>query len=193
MATTHDNAAPSSGGSDEATNTTKVFDKLTESQILQHQAREAQQAMSRVMGLVGSNLGYGVDPRAWARTHPWITLSAAAAGTFATVAFLIPTREQLAEKRTLRRLAAIERAVYLRHRDPGWAVRSEGTNGSGQPSPSAGRGTVRKLMDELIKTIRPAIVSALAAGIKGKMQQPEDSQSVSDVDPAAMPDAGAPG
>jgi len=191
MATTHDNAAPNSAESND-TSHSDLFEKLTESQIFQLQARDAQQAMSRVLKLAGSNIGYGVNPRTLARTHPWITLGSVAAGTFATVAFLIPTREQLAEKRTLRRLAAIERAVFLRHRDPGWAVRSNGSDGNGTHKP-ANRGFAHKLLDEVIKTIRPAIISALAAGVKAKAQQPDDTGPVADTDPATMPDTGAPG
>jgi len=56
--------------------------------------------------MIGEDLGHSVDPRAWTKSHPWASLATAAAGGFALV-MLFPSEE----KRALRRLEKIQRAV----------------------------------------------------------------------------------
>src|SRR5947208_2034202 len=82
--------------------------KLSESEYLEKQARDAQAAMSRVLQDLKTRLGQGVDPKAWAREHPWIAVGAAAVAGFAATAALVPSKEE----QTLKKLAAIERALH---------------------------------------------------------------------------------
>jgi len=56
---------------------------------------------------IKAKLGQGVDPKAWAREHPWVTIGAAAVAGFAATAALVPSKEEQA----LKKLAAIERAL----------------------------------------------------------------------------------
>jgi hypothetical protein len=66
---------------------------LTEREYLDQQMDEARQAMSRTSKLLGKNLGHSVDPRLWTKSHPWLSLSAAAIASFAVIS-IIPHRKK---------------------------------------------------------------------------------------------------
>src|SRR5690348_10766726 len=80
---------------------------LSEAQYLQQQAHNAQLALSRAWQRAKADLGQTINPKLWARNHPWIAMGAGAIGGFVAAATLIPSKEQQA----LRKLAAIERAL----------------------------------------------------------------------------------
>jgi hypothetical protein len=91
--------------------------------------------------------------------------SAAVAGFAVTM--LIPSKEQRQEKRVLKRLAAIERAVAPR---PVVA-----TDGHDENNP-AKHGVFKGLLNEALKAVRPAIMSAITAGISAKAVSDNDDE-----------------
>jgi hypothetical protein len=66
---------------------------MTEREFLDQQSEQARQAMARTAKLLGKNLGRSVDPRTWAKSHPWLSLSAAVVAGFAAVS-IIPHRKK---------------------------------------------------------------------------------------------------
>jgi hypothetical protein len=86
----------------------KVPGSPTESEYLAQQAQAAQAAMSQAWNELKTKLGQGVDPKAWAKQHPWIAIGGAAVAGFAATAALVPSKEQQA----LRKLAELERALH---------------------------------------------------------------------------------
>jgi hypothetical protein len=137
---------------------------LTEADYLQQRAAEAQQALSRAAQLLGDNLKQGINPAAWTEQHPWIMVGSAAVAGFA-VTMLIPSKEQRQEKRVLKRLAAIERAVAPRP-----VVSADGHD---ENNP-AKHGVFKGLLNEALKAVRPAIMSAITAGISAKAVSDND-------------------
>ncbi|HVT82229.1 MAG TPA: hypothetical protein VHM90_16420, partial [Phycisphaerae bacterium] len=126
----------------------------------QQKVEEARKAMSRALNVMGQNLGQSVDPRAWARTHPWATLAGAAVGGFAAAAALTPTQEQTA----LRRIRELERALNV-GRDveiPADAVK-----------PKTEKGVLSALLREVMKSAGPIISSTLAGAVAGKQASPQ--------------------
>ena len=61
---------------------------MTEREFLDQQAYQARRAMSRTLKVFGKNLGHSVDPRIWTKSHPWLSLTGAAAAGFAAVSFI---------------------------------------------------------------------------------------------------------
>jgi hypothetical protein len=167
--TTHANAAPNTKPTNAET------EKLGEAEFLQQKAREAQQAISRIVGVIGKDLGHSVDPRAWTKSHPWASLATAAAGGFALV-MLFPSEE----KRALRRLEKIQRAVAPKLRiDPEDLV-------DGKP---AKPGLMGKLIHETFATARPIILSAISAALAGGREPTPQAPQGVDIPPAADPTA----
>ena len=78
---------------------------MSESEFLEKQAHNAQVAIGNVLQDLKAKLGQGVDPKAWAREHPWMAVGAAAVAGFAATAALVPSKEEQA----LKKLASIER------------------------------------------------------------------------------------
>jgi hypothetical protein len=141
----------------------------------------AREAMSRAWADAKAHLANGVDPRAWAGEHPWIALAGAAAAGFVAAVTLVPSKEEQA----LKKLAALERA--LSGVGPDTPVRSgdEDPTGSTTVDPAATRarhGWVSTIGLELIRTLRPALVSALTAGITAKTAS--DNAAARENDPA---------
>jgi len=149
--------------------------KLGEAEFLQQKAREAQQAISRTLGMIGQDLGHSVDPRAWTKSHPWASLATAAAGGFALV-MMFPSEE----KRALRRLEKIQRAVAPKLR----IDREDLVDGK-----PAKPGIVGKLIQETFATARPIILSAISAALAGGREpSPKYPQGV-DMPPGSDPTA----
>jgi hypothetical protein len=128
-------------------------EKSGEAEFLQQQAREAQQAIARTLGVIGKDLSQTVDPRAWTKSHPWASLATAAVGGFAMV-MLIPSEE----KRALRRLERIQRAVAPKLR----IDRDVVTDGKPEKP-----GLMGKIIHETFATARPIILSAISAALAG--------------------------
>jgi hypothetical protein len=85
------NADSSSNGSDSATpqpNAHSNYSKLTEAEILAHEAELAKSAISNVLAELKTNVAKAGDVKLWAHHYPWVTLGVAAATgfTLATVA-----------------------------------------------------------------------------------------------------------
>ena len=119
------------------------------------------------------DLAKGVDPRAWVKTHPWITLASAAAAGFAAAAAVVPSKEEQA----LKRLAAIERAL-------------DGSNGRHEHATANGdhshehTGFVGMILKELVGIVKPLLTTLLASHLNP--QPREDGQGDSNVDPESQ-------
>jgi len=149
---------------------------LDEAQFLRQQAQQARQAMTRALELAARNLTQGVDPRAWARQHPWLTVGAAAAGGFLAAVTLVPTHRQ----QLLGQLARIERAL---------AAATPLTNGlHSQAQSSAARlRLLRRLLRTTLKLVQPALWSAITAGMTAKATADPPPPQTSADDSAATP------
>jgi len=166
--TTHANAAPN-------TKPKNADEKLGEAEFLQRQAKEAQQAISRTLGIIAEDLGHSVDPRAWTKSHPWASLATAAAGGFALM-MLFPSEEQ----RALRRLEKIQRAVAPKLR----IDREDLVDGKPEKP-----GLMGKIIHETFATARPIILSAISAALAGGREpSPQAPQGV-DMPPGGDPTA----
>ena len=139
-------------------------DKLTEKEYLAQQAASARLALSRAWGEAKSHLGQGVNPVAWAREFPWVTVGAAAVAGFTAAATLVPSREQQA----LRRLARIERALNPPPPKP------EQSNGDWKKEPGGVLGTI---LHEVLAVVRPALVGLITAGMGAYQSPPSDGQA----------------
>jgi len=130
------------------------------------------------MELIGKNLGQSVDPRAWAKEHPWWTVAGAAVGGFVAACAIVPTKEDQA----LRRLAKIERAIAPKPRPV--VVASE--DGHSEKDPG-NKGLFHGLLNQFLKSIQPAIMSAITAGLTAKMSNNPGPQADQPTDQAASP------
>jgi len=103
----------------------------------------------------------------------------AAVAGFATAWFLVPSKEDQA----IKKLAKIERALFPREEKKDHDHKKD--------SPREEKKThsfFSGLGSEILKTLRPAIMSALSAGITAKAAQPDDHNgqpSDSSADPSA--------
>jgi hypothetical protein len=136
--------------------------KLSESEFLEKQARDAQAAMSRVLQDLKTRLGQGVDPKAWAREHPWIAVGAAAVAGFAATAALVPSKEE----QTLKKLASIERALHAGR---------ERVESNGDGKHEKGGGMLKTILTEAAGLLRPMLASFVATQMAGQPPQGEDS------------------
>ena len=165
-----DNAASASSSATTSTTGQKGNDpsrkddsKLSESEYLEKQAKDAQAAISQVFQDIKAKLGQGVDPKAWAREHPWVTIGAAAVAGFAATAALVPSKEEQA----LKKLAAIERALNAGREK----VESNGDGKHGK----GGGGMLSTILSEAVGLLKPALASFVAAQMGGQQAQGEDS------------------
>jgi len=130
-------------------------------------------AIKRTLTQMKGDLAEGANPVEWAREYPWLTLGASAVAGFVATSMLVPSKEEQA----LRKLARIERALNpeRRRREP---ARDEDSNGNGKSDPpdAGGGGLMGMLARELIKTLRPALVSLVTAGVAGKVAKPSEEE-----------------
>src|SRR4051794_16509746 len=151
----------------------KPADKLSDADFLNRQAEEAMAAIKRTLAQMKGDLAEGANPVEWAREYPWLTLGASAVAGFVATSMLVPSKEEQA----LRKLARIERALNpeRRRREP---ARDEDSNGNGKSDPpdAGGGGLMGMLARELIKTLRPALVSLVTAGVAGKVAKPSEEE-----------------
>jgi hypothetical protein len=153
-------------------------DKLNDADFLNRQAEEAMAAIKRTFTQMKDDLAEGANPVEWAREYPWITLGASAVAGFVATAMIVPSKEEQA----LRKLARIERALNPdRHRRE--SAKHEDTNGNGKSDRNetgggggGGGGLMGMLARELIKTLRPALVSLITAGVAGKVAKPSEEE-----------------
>jgi hypothetical protein len=151
----------------------KPADKLSDADFLNRQAEEAMAAIKRTLTQMKGDLAEGANPVEWAREYPWLTLGASAVAGFVATSMLVPSKEEQA----LRKLAKIERALNPeRHRrEP---AKHEDSNGNGKSDhqDAGGGGLMSMLARELIKTLRPALVSLVTAGVAGKVAKPSEEE-----------------
>jgi hypothetical protein len=142
----------------------------SEAEFLQRQADEARKALSAAFGDLSRNLRDGVDPKAWTKEHPWAMVAGAAVAGFAAAAAFVPSKEDQA----LRRLAKIEKALMPeRAKREGHAV--DPSEDGGAKDFSRGRsGFLGAIGRQVLETIKPALMSALTAGITAKAATPDN-------------------
>jgi len=116
--------------------------------------------LSRAWQQTRSQLGQGVNPVAWARQFPWLTVGTAAVAGFTAAATLIPSKEQQA----LSRLAKIERALNPPPPKP--------AQGNGDAK-TEHHGILGTILHEALAVLRPALVSLMAAGMAGSVAPPD--------------------
>ncbi len=126
-----------------------------------------------MFGDFSKSLRDGVDPKAWTKEHPWAMVAGAAVAGFAAAAAFVPSKEDQA----LRRLLAMERALL-----PKPANRATHDNGQdagedgGAKDFSKGRtGFLGAVGRQVLETIKPALMSALTAGITAKAATPDNA------------------
>jgi hypothetical protein len=145
---------------------------ITESDYLTRQAEDAKAAIAAAVGQLKTSLTGTVDPQLWAREHPWVALGIAAAGGFAAATMLTPSKEEQA----LKKLEQLEDALLPERRQMREKLKAEAdakTKGKEAPSkPGIGATIVR----EILGVIKPAIMSAVAAGVSSKVAQPDGQQ-----------------
>lgn len=170
---------PDSNSNASNTDTTSANDQQkppkpgSEAEFLQRQAEEAAKAISAVFGEFSKNLRDGVDPKAWTKEHPWAMVAGAAVAGFAAAAAFVPSKEDQA----LRRLIAMERALMPKPPKAA-AAAADGHHDAGEDGGakdfSKGRtGFMGAVARQLLETIKPALMSALTAGITAKAAVPD--------------------
>lgn len=146
---------------------------MSEAAFLQQQAEEAAKAVSQVLGEFSKSLRDGADPRLWTKEHPWAMVAGATVAGFATAAMLVPSKEDQA----LRRLAAMERALMPEPTNRSHGKGQAGREDDGAKDYSKGRaGFMGAMGRQLLEAIKPALLSALTAGITAKAAVPENEQ-----------------
>jgi hypothetical protein len=152
--------------------------ELSEAQFLQQQAQLAKDAVARTFQQFTAGLGQGANPVEWAREYPWISVGAAAALGFVAANMLIPTKEDQA----LKKLARLERALS----SPPPPV----VDGSTPDKDPAKHGMLYGLMNQTLKAIQPAIISAITAHVA--KNEPKNAQQAP-AGSAASPQGRGPG
>ena len=98
-------------------------------------------------------MGQGANPVEWAREYPWISVGAAAVAGFVAANMLIPSKEDQA----LKKLAKLERALS----PPPPPIIDTATTDK-EP---AKHGVLYGLLNQALKAIQPAIISAITAHV----------------------------
>lgn len=148
---------------------------LTESEYLQREVERAKVAISRAWDDAKTKALQGVDPRVWTREHPWYALSGATVAGFLAALALTPSKREQA----LKKIAELNRA--LAGIDPGEeapvepAVADEkarayrdGFVAGDTDAPGRKSGILGAIGSQIIKSVGPAIISAITAAISAK-------------------------
>ena len=140
-----------------------------ESDFLTKQAEDARQAIGAVAAEIGRSLGKGVDPRLWAQHYPWATVAAAAAAGFVAAVATVPSKEDQA----LKRLAKIEKALGVGPYGNGHGQHHDDGEDAGAKKFAKGQTSfLGGLGHQLLEAVKPALMSALTAGITAKAAAP---------------------
>jgi len=159
----------------------KPSGEATEAEFLAKQAEEAKQALSAAFGAFARDLRDGVDPRGWTKEHPWATLAGAAVAGFAAAAVFVPSKEEQA----LRRLVAMERALMPKSKAAhDGAAPDTGDDGGARDFARGRSGFLAAIGRQVLETIKPALMSALTAGITAKAATPENQYQAPQPPPA---------
>jgi len=153
----------------------QLHPESSEADYLTLQQEHAKEAIGRVFGQLKDDLVEGLNPVPLAKKHPYATIGGVAAAGLVAAYFLIPSREE----RALRKLARIEQAL---NPPPPRKARREEENlevdgQSGGESYKSGRsGFMTTLLGEVLKAVRPAVVSLLTAGVTAKAAKPSQEE-----------------
>ena len=146
---------------------------MSEAEFLQRQAEEAAKAISQVFGEFSKSLKDGIDPTLWTKEHPWAMVAGATVAGFAAAAMFVPSKEDQA----LRKLIAMEKALMPKGSRRAAAYDGDGHDSSedgGAKDFSKGRtGFLGAIGRQVLETIKPALMSALTAGITAKAATPD--------------------
>jgi len=130
-----------------------VATEPTESEYLAQQAQAAQAALRLAWDEFKGKVGHGVDPKAWAKQHPWFAIGGAAVAGFAATAALVPSKEEQA----LRKLAELERALHP-------PTPAQTKNGDAKREKA---GLLTTILIETFAMLRPVLTSILTAQMGG--------------------------
>jgi hypothetical protein len=146
--------------------------KPAESDFLTQQANDAAAAMATVVQDFKAKLGQGVDVEGWAKQYPWIALGGAAVAGFLGAYAMVPSREQSA----LGKLAKIEAALApAQQHHPAAAPPPTSPLDSHANEYKPGKQSFfSSIAREVIGAIKPALISALSAGIGGAVAKPSE-------------------
>jgi hypothetical protein len=147
--------------------------ELSEAQFLQQQAELAKAAIARTFKRFTQEMGQGANPVEWAREYPWISMGAAAVAGFVAANMLIPSKEDQA----LKKLARLERAL-----SPPPPPLIDAATPDKEP---AKHGVVYGLLNQALKAIQPAIISAITAHVA--KNEPSNGQAHAAAGPNAPP------
>lgn len=139
-------------------------EQMSETDFLAEQANAAKEAVARTAQELIGKLGQNADPRELAKQHPWMSIAAAAVSGFAAAAIAVPSKEQQA----MRRLSRLERTLNM-HRDQEHDEEDRGARqyASGRSSFWGG------MAQQVLEAVKPALLSALTAGIAAKTAKPD--------------------
>jgi hypothetical protein len=126
---------------------------LSEAQFLEQQAALARAAIANTFKRFTQDLGQGANPVEWAREYPWTSMGAAAVAGFVAANMLIPSKEDQA----LKKLAKLERAL---NSPPPPVIDTATTD-----KEPAKHGVLYGLLNQALKAIQPAIISAITAHV----------------------------
>ena len=146
---------------------------MSEAEFLQRQAEEAAKAISQVFGEFSRSLRDGVDPKAWTKEHPWAMVAGATVAGFAAAAMFVPSKEEQA----LRKLIAMEKALMPRGSRRGTREvdgQDPGEDGGAKDFSKGRTGFLGAIGRQVLETIKPALMSALTAGITAKAATPDN-------------------
>jgi hypothetical protein len=134
--------------------------ELSEADFLKAQQANAKAAIVRTLGEIKESVAQGADVRNVVYHHPWLSSAGAAVAGFVAAAIAIPSREESA----LKRLAKWEKA--LRHAEGRRAPDDEEVISDGKPKvKQEKKGFFAHVAGELVKSVGPALASALTAGM----------------------------
>jgi hypothetical protein len=130
---------------------------LNEAEYLAREAGDAKDAIARTLDEMRASLKAAGDVRAWARTYPWTTLGAAAATGFLVAAALAPSRRRRdKEDAALQERILTDEQIAARLRQ---LAAEDGRRGEGP---------LHTIIASLVKTLGPAVQSAVTAAILAK-------------------------
>jgi hypothetical protein len=134
--------------------------ELSEADFLKAQQANAKAAIVRTLGEIKDSVAQGVDARNLVYHHPWLSSAGAAVTGFVAAAVAVPSREQSA----LKRLAKWEKALH--HAEGRRAPEDDQAASDGKPKVKQEKqGFFAHVAGELVKSVGPALASALTAGM----------------------------
>ena len=148
---------------------------MSEAEFIAAQAEAAKKAISNVVTQLTHDLGRGIDPRGWTKEHPWMMVAGATVAGFVGAVLAVPSKEEQA----LRRLARLEEALLPKAKPEHKAAAS--ADGKHADEEDGGAKSYAKghtsflggLGRQVLEAVKPAIMSALTAGITAKASQPQ--------------------